>query len=249
MGLFDILQGMPSLNEMKGNFGELLTKYYSKIMYDTLILHDILIDGAEDLTSQMDLLLIGETGIYVVEVKMFNDARIYGDGKRSTWYYYKGGKKYEIYSPLRQNKKHIEYLKKFLQDFGEVPCYSIITLICEEFKVTNINKNPDYITTAICSSLPSMNEAIKIISKDKQRIFDQEKRQEIYNYILNNQHLGKEARIKHKEKIKEIKKERESIKEKNLCPYCNTSLILRKGNYGEFYGCSNFPKCKYTQKI
>lgn len=32
------------------------------------------------------------------------------------------------------------------------------------------------------------------------------------------------------------------------CPKCEGELILRKGRFGQFYGCVNFPKCKYTQK-
>ena len=82
MGVIEKLQGLPSLNEMKGSFGEQLTRYYSKVMYEAWILHDILIDGAEDLTSQIDLLIIGKTGIYVVEVKMYAEAKVYGDGKK-----------------------------------------------------------------------------------------------------------------------------------------------------------------------
>lgn len=31
------------------------------------------------------------------------------------------------------------------------------------------------------------------------------------------------------------------------CPLCNNKLILKKGIYGEFYGCSNYPTCKYTE--
>jgi len=61
--------------------------------------------------------------------------------------------------------------------------------------------------------------------------------------------LGKAARIEHKEKIKKIRKEQEELKQQNTCPYCKNLLILRKGKYGDFYGCSNYPKCKYTQKI
>lgn len=30
------------------------------------------------------------------------------------------------------------------------------------------------------------------------------------------------------------------------CPECETKLVLRNGKYGEFYGCKNFPKCRYT---
>ena len=34
------------------------------------------------------------------------------------------------------------------------------------------------------------------------------------------------------------------------CPICGGDMVLRKGKYGLFYGCSNFPKtgCKYTVK-
>ena len=250
MRVIEKLQGLPSLNELKGSFGEQLTKYYSKIMTDMLILHDVLIDGAEGLTSQIDLVMIGNKGIYVVEVKMYSKARIYGDGKKSKWYYYLGGNKFEIYSPLKQNEKHIQYLKEFLHDLDEgIPFFSIITIICDEFKVTNINKNSDDITTVICSSLPAMSRALKMFSEKKPTILTEEQKHNIYNYILHNQHLGKEARAEHKEKIKEIKKTQENLKLQNICPYCKTLLVLRKGKFGDFYGCSNYPKCRYTQKI
>ena len=31
------------------------------------------------------------------------------------------------------------------------------------------------------------------------------------------------------------------------CPECGSELVLRKGRYGEFIACSNFPKCKYSR--
>jgi len=43
-------------------------------------------------------------------------------------------------------------------------------------------------------------------------------------------------------KTKEDKAERK-------CPVCGKPLVLRKSLYGEFYGCSGFPKCKYTEQI
>ena len=33
------------------------------------------------------------------------------------------------------------------------------------------------------------------------------------------------------------------------CPECGSELVLRKGRYGEFIACSNFPKCKYSRNI
>lgn len=34
----------------------------------------------------------------------------------------------------------------------------------------------------------------------------------------------------------------------NSCPECGGRLIKRKGQYGEFWGCGNFPRCRYTRK-
>lgn len=31
------------------------------------------------------------------------------------------------------------------------------------------------------------------------------------------------------------------------CPRCGGMLILRKGKFGKFYGCGNFPSCRYTR--
>ena len=33
-----------------------------------------------------------------------------------------------------------------------------------------------------------------------------------------------------------------------ICPKCGSSMILRNGRYGKFYGCSRFPYCRSTQK-
>lgn len=41
---------------------------------------------------------------------------------------------------------------------------------------------------------------------------------------------------------------------KHICPKCGSELVLRTANKGKnagkcFWGCSGFPKCKYTQDI
>ena len=33
-----------------------------------------------------------------------------------------------------------------------------------------------------------------------------------------------------------------------LCPNCNSPLVIRKGKYGKFTACSNFPECKYIKQ-
>lgn len=37
--------------------------------------------------------------------------------------------------------------------------------------------------------------------------------------------------------------------EKEKCQECNGYLVIRNGKFGQFYGCSNYPKCKFTKPI
>lgn len=39
-----------------------------------------------------------------------------------------------------------------------------------------------------------------------------------------------------------------SSKNNMICPDCGGKLIERKGKYGIFIGCSNYPKCHYKSK-
>lgn len=35
----------------------------------------------------------------------------------------------------------------------------------------------------------------------------------------------------------------------DICPSCGGGLKKRNGKFGEFFGCSNYPKCRYTRNI
>jgi DNA topoisomerase-1 len=50
-----------------------------------------------------------------------------------------------------------------------------------------------------------------------------------------------------------VKKAFDNMEKKELtktgedCPECGSPLVIRKGKYGEFVSCSNYPKCKYIK--
>ena len=247
MSFIEILKKIPSANERRGSFGEYFAASYARRFIDALVLKDVLIDGGNGQTSQIDMILIGAKGLYVVEVKLYQGAKVYGDGTRSTWYYYRGGKEYDIYSPLMQNEGHIRSLKKLLADFGDIPMFSVVTMICKSFRISNINP-PGVIESGVCNSLPSMKKVLQLIAKDKPAVLDDAKKRAIYDYILAHQHTGKEERQKHTEAVRELKKSVETLKQNGLCPRCRVPLVPRKGKYGEFYACPNYPRCRYTQK-
>lgn len=38
------------------------------------------------------------------------------------------------------------------------------------------------------------------------------------------------------------------VKTGEKCPNCGADLVIRKGRYGQFVACSNYPTCKFIQK-
>ena len=40
---------------------------------------------------------------------------------------------------------------------------------------------------------------------------------------------------------------KEAEKTGEMCPECGNPLVIRKGRYGEFTACSNYPNCKYIK--
>ena len=47
--------------------------------------------------------------------------------------------------------------------------------------------------------------------------------------------------------VKELEQVAESKKGLMLCPVCGNLMVLRKGKFGEFFGCSGYPTCRYTR--
>ena len=41
---------------------------------------------------------------------------------------------------------------------------------------------------------------------------------------------------------------KEPIKTGEICPNCGSELVIRKGRYGEFTACSNYPECTYIKQ-
>lgn len=47
----------------------------------------------------------------------------------------------------------------------------------------------------------------------------------------------------------DINKEESTNKLNKKCPHCGATLVVRRGRYGSFLACPNYPNCRYTEKI
>lgn len=63
--------------------------------------------------------------------------------------------------------------------------------------------------------------------------------------------INPECETKKSDNPEEAKAQEKQIKEVDgkKCPKCGNELLVRKSIYGQFIGCSNYPKCKYTEKL
>lgn len=109
----------------KGYYGEFLVfcELYKKIPGYSKIIMNLNIPTENGKTTEIDLVLIHETGIYVFEIKHYKGT-IYGDDTGNIWtQYFRTTKNNTFKNPILQNAYHIDYLKKI---FNDVPLKSVV---------------------------------------------------------------------------------------------------------------------------
>ncbi|MDB6354184.1 nuclease-related domain-containing protein [Trichococcus sp. K1Tr] len=113
------------------------------------LLTNVYLPKEDGTTTEIDLIMITATGIYVFESKNYS-GWIFGDENTKFWTQsLKGWKKYRFYNPIWQNKKHISALQKHLRLGNDVfRSYIVFSERCElkkmfvhspEVKVMNRN--------------------------------------------------------------------------------------------------------------
>ncbi|GAA0772429.1 hypothetical protein GCM10008908_18680 [Clostridium subterminale] len=51
------------------------------------------------------------------------------------------------------------------------------------------------------------------------------------------------------ESEEDIRRQQEYDDKRPNCPICNSKMVMRKGPYSTFWGCSNYPDCTGTRSI
>ena len=83
----------------------------------------------------------------------------------------------------------------------------------------------------------SRYKAIYIKDDDVQTILDIIKVNNVRETVSNKQHV---------KNLKNAAKVVNTAITFNICPKCGGHLVERRGQYGTFYGCSNYPQCRFT---
>ena len=221
--------------KFRGYMGEFWVKQeLKKLPKDKyLVLNDIMLK-INDKTYQIDHIVISQFGIFVIEMKNYYGT-IYGDEYKNEWLGYLRRKKFYFHNPIHQNYGHVLALKELLNIdeslFIPIVCFSNQARL--KVKCKNVTYL-DYLTKVIISYQES------ILNYDINKI---------YEYILKNNITDKKIRKEHVQSIKhKIGLNNEKVTNM-ICPKCGGKLIVRNGKYGNFIGCSNYPKCRFTKNI
>lgn len=143
----------------KGNYGEFLTfSYLEKLKTHQRLLTNLYIPKKDGSTTEIDLVLLSETGIYVFESKNYS-GWIFGDEKSKNWMQTLQNKqKNRFFNPIWQNNGHINALKSIVE--LDDKCFKSYIIFSERCTLKKIN-----ITSPNVKVL-KRNDLIKMIKKD-----------------------------------------------------------------------------------
>lgn len=228
----------------KGLIGEAFLNLVINIKLDKKkyqLLRDVTL-YTEDGTTQIDHIIVSPYGIFVVETKNIK-GWIFGGENQKFWTQNIYKKKHTFQNPLHQNYKHTKTLEKLL-DIDSSKIFSIVVFVGDATLKTDMPDNVVY-----------PRGLFRFIDSHKEILFTP---REMWNIVedIEDGRLSKgfKTHIEHVDNVKATAKEKKKQSNYLICPRCDGRLVVRKAGRGvnignEFYGCSSYPRCKFTRSI
>ena len=187
-------------------------------------------------TTEVDVILVGNSGVFVIELKHYN-AWIFGTEDDEKWTArYVNGSRHQFQNPLRQNHRHIMALSAQLGLRREA-FYSLVAFFGDCEVKTPMPPNVligDYEEHVLSA------DGIRLTDADVSRACEALR-------IL----ASASTEAAHEEHVERLHRRFSST---TTCPRCGSPLVERRSTKptsdGEpFLGCRAFPRCTYTRKV
>lgn len=244
-----------------------------------LILHDLYLVH-NDLSAQIDYLILTHKHIYLLECKnLYGNIEINnsGDFIRTVSH---GGRtvKEGIYSPITQNKRHLEllhglrkeqkgnFLTKFLFDRSFSEMYRSIVVLANPKTVLNTRFAKKEIKNQVIRA-DQLNEYIKKTDDSSTSEFSDQLLWELAHFFLeahqeNPVDYAKKYAISTPEpqELSPVPMPQEAppdpvqAEPDLICPKCGAPMVKRTAKKGPragkpFYGCSRYPDCRFIVNV
>ena len=218
---------------------------------DYVILDDVVLRTNKG-TTQIDHIVVSKYGVFAIETKNYR-GEIYGDDNRKEWtqmivtdvtYAKKWWKTYtyvtknHFYNPVKQSLAHSIAIKNILSQWSALKVIPIVVFTGSAM-LKDVTSN--YSVIYDCNLLETIlgYRTIYLADTDVQKVVE---------VILHNnirEFVDDELHVNNIYVSKSVAYNKVAL---GVCPQCGGNLIMRTGKYGTFYGCSNYPKCRFTTK-
>ena len=236
--------------KQKGKRGEKrVFSVLSQLPDEYTVLNDLVL-RTEKGTTQIDHVVVSKYGVFAIETKNYR-GEIYGDDNRKEWtqmiitdvtYSSKCWKTYtyvtknHFYNPVKQSLAHCYALKNILSRWSALKIVPIVAF-AGGATLKNVESNYHVIYDF---------KLIETIMSYRTVYLSYVEVLDVVNVLLQNNVRESIGNSEHVNNIR-VKKAHEDYKiASGICPKCGGKLVLRNGKYGRFYGCSNYPRCRFT---
>ena len=178
-------------NVSKLNKGELEVNNILHNMNKYKLLSDIMIKGQNG-TTQIDHILIGKKGVFVIETKDYSGL-IYGDEYSKYWTQVINRTTNEFYSPIRQNYGHVKSLERCIE---RKDIFISLVVFTNKSKLKEVNTETPVI---------QINKLKRFIKRYKTDIkLSKKEIDDIYNSIRKSNIDSNRVRKKHVKRVNKI---------------------------------------------
>jgi restriction system protein len=225
---------------VKGLRGELSLRFFAWLGLDKTVyhrLHNVMLrtpDGA----TQIDHVFISRFGVFVVETKHMA-GWIFGKEADPRWTQSLYGKNRQFQNPLRQNYKHVRAVEDALGT-GQGVVHSVVVF-------TGNSK----FQKAMPPNVTVLGGFVSYVKSFYLEILPQEL---VDRFVVELQRRAlPKSNILRRHHVRRLR-QRSDPNAYRRCPKCCRRLVIRTVRRGSsagnrFWGCSTYPKCKYTQAV
>lgn len=244
---------------------------------DYVVLNDLLLPTANGKTSQVDHVVVSTRGIFVIETKN-HAGRISGSEQAQYWQQHLSNRSQGFYNPILQNRGHLRAIRRHLPKL-DADLFSTMVVFTEAWRldikaddiIVERTFLPDrHISRTLVPAdrikrhwwCPWRKEVVldehKMVTRidgmveeiaRRPRILSRAAMRDLAEKLIAANVTDRSARKEHTEYAKRTSKDVSGEIRKGRCPRCGGELVVRISEKGEFAGCSNYPKCRFTCSI
>ncbi len=236
------------------------------------VLHDLYLEH-EGLTAQIDYLIITSKYNYVIECKnLYGDIEINANGDFIRTFSYGHYKKKEgVYSPITQNRRHLDLIKQMRnREKNALQRLFFEKYFFDNYRSVVVLANPKTVLNARYAKKEVRDQVIRAdqlidyirkIDANRKDVETGEKQMEELaayflsvhqthhvDYMEHYRSIAKDAE-KREEAMQSTSSKEAKTQDQLICPKCGAPMVKRKAKRGDyignvFYGCSRYPQCR-----